>query len=85
MYQVSEGDRCSSSAHSLDICVAKGCQLTESLGRVTNHCCVDVSGEHMIITTCIQYMYVLVMDGVELLISQYLKIIYFGTDLNLIC
>ena len=28
---------------SLGISVAKGCQLTESLGRITDHRCVDVS------------------------------------------
>lgn len=30
----------------LGISVAKGRQFTEGFGRVTDHCCVDVSGEY---------------------------------------
>jgi len=30
--------------YAIAISVAEGCQLTESLGRVTDYCCADVSG-----------------------------------------
>ena len=35
-----------SPAYPLGITITKGCQFAEGVGRVTDHCCVDVSGEH---------------------------------------
>ena len=37
----------------LGISVTKGRQFTEGVGRVTDHCCVDVSGEHDCTCGCV--------------------------------